>query len=210
MALSDILYLKLSKSTEVDVKAVTLGDVAKMECTNNTIVNKLKTIKILQIPNDRDTRFVISVMKVIELIHKEYPSLEINNIGEIDFVVELKSDKDKRNPWEWIKVAFVCFIVFFGSAFAIMTFNVDASVDKLFGSIYEQIMGSESSGFTIIEIMYAVGILTGIVVFYNHFGRKKITRDPTPIEVEMRTYEKEINDTLIEGVNRRSEHIDVD
>ena len=51
--------------------------------------------------------------------------------------------------------------------------------------------------YKIIEIMYAVGLAVGIIVFYNHFAGKRITADPTPLEVQMDKYNTEINDALI-------------
>ena len=208
--MSDILYLKIGKSIEVDSKSITLGDVASMECVNSNIVNKLKTIKILQIPEGRQTRFVVSVLKIIELIHKEYPALEINNMGETDFVVELKSTTSTSNVRDYIKTGIICLILLCGGAFAIMSFNNDIALDKLFSSIFKQITGNKSDGFTILELMYSIGIFLGIAIFYNHFGPKKVSKDPTPLEVEMRLYENDINTTLVDGVNRRSAHIDVD
>ena len=55
-----------------------------------------------------------------------------------------------------------------------------------------------------------MGIAVGIIVFYNHFGGKRITKDPTPIEVQMRLYEDDVNTTLVEGCNRKETSIDVD
>lgn len=49
----------------------------------------------------------------------------------------------------------------------------------------------------------------GIIVFFNHIGGRRITKDPTPIEVEMRVYEKDVNDALIETADREGKTIDV-
>lgn len=46
-----------------------------------------------------------------------------------------------------------------------MAFNNDVDVDKLFGSIYYWMTGKQSSGFTILEVSYSVGITIGILVF---------------------------------------------
>ena len=42
----------------------------------------------------------------------------------------------------------------------------------------------------------------GIILFYNHIGKRRITKDPTPIEVEMRLYEKDVNETIIDNAAR--------
>ena len=81
---------------------------------------------------------------------------------------------------------------------------------SVFQQVYELMTGQPSDGFTMLEITYSIGIAVGIIVFYNHFGGKKITKDPTPMEVEMRQYENDVNTTLIDGCNRKETSIDVD
>ena len=47
--MSDILYLKTERNSQVDHIDVRLGDVAKLECVNSSIKNRLKTMKLLKI-----------------------------------------------------------------------------------------------------------------------------------------------------------------
>ena len=56
---------------------------------------------------------------------------------------------------------------------------------------------------------YSVGITVGILVFFNHFGKKRFTVDPTPMEVQMRLYENDIQTTLVEDASRREQELDV-
>ncbi len=204
--MSDVLYIKIGKNTQVSKKDVRLGDVAQMQCADIDKVNRLKTVKLLEIPDDKHNRQVVSIMQVMELILKEYPSLQINNIGETDFVVTYKVEKNIPKCFVVLKIVFVCAILFFGSAFSIMAFNEDAGVTDMFKQIYLLITGTESDGFTVIEFTYSIGLAVGIIIFYNHFGKAKITKDPTPIEVEMRTYEDEINNVLVEVADRQQAH----
>ena len=90
-----------------------------------------------------------------------------------------------------------------------MTFNNDVSVSDVFKELYLVVMGTESTGFTILEIAYSVGLALGIIVFFNHFAVVKLNTDPTPIEVEMRLYEDNINKTLIQNDGRKESGIDV-
>ena len=203
------MYIKLSQSVEVTNADVTLNEVAKLECSNKNILNRIKTLKILSMPGKPGERFIVSIMKVIEMIDKEYPGIQISNIGETDCVVEYGKGKPANNFLEILKVIFVCLIIFFGAAFAIMSFNNDVAAGEMFSQIYTQIMGEEKESFSIIELTYALGLGTGIIIFYNHFGPKKLSKDPTPIEVEMRLYENEINTTLIDGHNRNDGNIEV-
>ncbi len=208
--MSTVLYLKIDQNIEVDHVDVRLGDVAKLECTDAAVRNRLKTLKILKIQAEKSNRYVFSVLKIVELIHEIYPDLEIQNMGESDFIVDYESSEYARDRWSFLKVVLVCVTVFIGSAFSIMTFNNDVGVTQVFSQVYQLVMGQASDGFTMLEAMYSVGIAVGILVFYNHVGGKRITKDPTPMEVEMRQYEDDVNMTLIEGCNRKETSIDVD
>lgn len=45
--------------------------------------------------------------------------------------------------------------------------------------------------------------------FFNHFGKRRFSVDPTPIEVEMRLYENDLQTTLIENISRKEQELDV-
>ena len=97
-------------------------------------------------------------------------------------------------------------MTFFGGAFSIMTFNTDVDTAGLFMKVYEQITGRVSNGKTILELSYSIGIGLGVVFFFNHFGKWKITEDPTPMEVEMREYEDQVDLTILEMERRKEEN----
>lgn len=206
--MSDILYLKAERDIKVVEKGVTINDVAKMECTNSAILNRIKEIKILNLDEKQDSKYVVSVLKIIELIHEINPELEINNIGETDFIIEYVGKK-KNKIVEFVKIGMVCALLFIGAAFTIMTFNNDVAVEKLFAQFYEIIMNEEKSGFTMLEMSYSIGLGVGILVFYNHIIGKRINTDPTPIQVEMRLYEEDVNTALVKNYTREDKRIDV-
>lgn len=207
----ETLYLKGERDVEVTKKEVTLGDILSFECSNKTVIPKIKTMKILKIQDNekKQQRFVISILKIIACIHEQYPNLEIQNLGETDIIITYEMQK---TPGKWmhiLKTAFIVILTFCGSAFAIMAFNNDISANKLFSQIYEAMTGMKSDGFTMLEVSYSVGIVIGILVFFNHFGKKRFTVDPTPLEVQMRLYENDIQTTLVEDASRRKEELDV-
>ena len=90
----------------------------------------------------------------------------------------------------------------FGAAFAIMTINNDVDLTKVLGQIHYVVPGEASDGFTILELSYSLGLAAGIAIFFNHFSRWKLNTDPTPLEVEMRLYEDNINRTVISNHGR--------
>ena len=205
---NETLYLKIEQNTIVYDRHVVLNDIAKMECTNEAVLRQLKQKKIYSFTNQKDEKKEKNQMQVFS--HEDYPSLTISNEGESDFIIEYIPNPEKPKVMNTIKTVLLCIIIFFGSAFTIMAFNNDVDVSKLFGQIYELVIGKESNGFTILEIMYSVGLVVGILIFFNHFGKKRFTVDPTPMEVQMRQYENDIQTTLVEDAARRKKEIDLE
>ena len=212
---SETLYLKIDQNTIVMDRHVTLGDIAKMECTDASIVRQLKQKKIYTFAEPMSKRKqknqmkVFSILKMIELIHEEYPNVDVSNEGEKDFIIEYIPNLNKPKVINTIKTAALFVIIFFGAAFSIMAFNNDVAVGDVFAKFYYQVMGTPSDGVTEMELCYSIGLAIGITLFFNHVGKKKITPDPTPMQVEMRKYEKDIDTTFIENAERKGHSIDV-
>lgn len=205
----ETLYIKGDRDVELTNPDVKLGDIVSMECSNQEIIPKVKTIRLFKIPQQGEHRYVVSVLKIIACIHEQYPGIDVQNLGETDIIITYEQQKGKGKIFHIVKTAVVSVLVFAGAVFSIMTFNNDVDVPDLFTQIYEYTMGTKSNGFTILEISYSVGISIGILTFFNHLGKKRFTVDPTPLEVQMRTYENEIQTALIETASRKGEELDV-
>lgn len=205
----ETIYIKGEQNVEVQHPDVTLGDIVQFECSNPEVLPKLRTLKIMKFQEEKGHRCVISILKIMECIHKQYPAYDLQNVGEADIIVTYEKQKKENVVLHWLKVLSVVAITFAGAAFSIMTFNNDVNTTTLFGQIYELVMGSPTDGFTVLEFMYCVGLIVGILIFFNHFGGNKFDVDPTPLEVEMRLYENDIQTTLIENYSRKGQELDV-
>lgn len=209
---SQTIYLKIEQNVLVHNKSVTLGDIAKIECTDVGILRKLRQKKVYTftgMSKKKNQLQVFSILKIIRLIHEEYPNVYVQNEGEADFIIEYVPRPNPPMAASVIKTIVLCVLIFFGSAFTIMAFNNDVGVSDVFARFYQQVMGVSTDGFTEIEVFYSIGMAVGILVFFNHAGRKKITHDPTPIQVEMRKYEQDIDTTFIENSSRGGKSVDV-
>jgi len=200
-------YVKASGNCIVYNKNITLGDVLKVECTNIGILRTIKQMELYQFNHEHSV--VFSILKVIEIIHQDYPNLVVVNCGEADFIVEYQKSTVKSALWEKMKLALIATIVFFGSAFTIITFHIDVGIQKTFSRFYEQLMGAEKPAVTELEISYSIGLALGIIVFFNHFSKKKLTKDPTPIEVEMKKYNQDLINTKVAESDEKGHTIDV-
>ena len=209
--MEEILYIKISQNIPVKNRTITFQDIATLYCNNKKIVQTLKKEIFYTLPKDCQQKTAFTINKVYERIHKIYPDITIENEGESDFIIDLEiaDKKEEKKIMEYVKTALVGIVIFIGAAFTIMTFNEDVSVGRIFDKVYAWVMGSEKQGGSIIEIGYALGLPLGILVFYNHFNRKKIKNDPTPLQVEMHTYEEQVNKALIKASAREGHTIDV-
>lgn len=206
----DTLYIRVSQNNLVNNKSVYLKDVANIYSTNKAMVKKLERTLIYKIKEDKKSFYCFSVFVLFQEIDKLYPEVDIRNIGNTEFIIEYEPPKKTIKILEFLKVAFVGAIIFIGAGFTIMTFNVDVGIVDLFDLVYELILGKEKTGGTILEISYAVGLPVGIMVFFNHFSKAKMNIDPTPMEVQIRIYEENLDKTIIENANRKDELIDTD
>lgn len=203
------IYLKMSAKVKLQKDLIRIGDLGKIYCEETTVASKIKTLPIYRFQPSDHNRCVIGVLKVIELIHKEYPNYSIDIVGETECIAEQITEKSKSVLWDYIKIALVSAICFFGTMYTIMSYHNEISLINLFEDIYTMATGKETDGFTALEASYSIGLSLGIIIFYNHIGKRKLTPDPSPVTVEMRTYEDDVNTSIVELANREEKTIDV-
>lgn len=203
-----IIYLKCSMDVEVQCEDVFLKDVASVECEDKMVLAKCRAIKVCRF-QEGQRRIVVSAIKLIQLICRECPGVLVQSVGETDVLIERIEVNRKKGPLIWIKIAAVSLVCFFGTASTLVAYNSDVAVRDIFAEAYEVFLGKVPGPVNVLEITYTIGLALGIIVFYNHIGKRQITTDPTPIEVSMRNYERDVNTALIETADREGVEEDV-
>jgi len=201
----DIYIKPKKKATLSDQPAILIQDVAEIVAATD-IAKKIRKMKLVDIGHDAEQKknYLVSVTDIIKTIKKTYPDYTVNNVGEMDTLVQYAVKKSHDRPWlKWLRIAFVVAVLFVGSSTAIMSFHTDGQMPKIFENYYRMFYGETKSNPLIVNIPYSIGVAVGIIVFYNHFMGKKITDDPTPIEVEMELYENDVTDTVVEVLSQR-------
>ena len=179
------LYIKASQSKQVTNKRIILSDVLDIISLDNDAVKRAGDIVLHTVKGDRNEKVIFSITKVINMIQKECPAFSIVNIGEPDFVVEYKIPVKPNPAWEYTKLAITCI-----------------SVGDVFDDFYKIVKGVDKNSGSILEISYSIGIPIGILCFYNHFKSDKVHDDPTPVHIEMRKYEEDMNKAIIKDADR--------
>ncbi len=203
------VYIKCDRNVEVQTPDVYLKDLGSLRCADSVVSAKLKALKIHYFSKEAPKRTVFSVLKLIELMEETCPGITVEVVGETDVLVELVKVNKHKKWQQWPKVVLVSLVSFAGTAFTIMAYHNDSGINDMFTEVYRICMNREPGGINVLEISYSIGLAAGIILFFNHIGGRRITKDPTPIEVAMRNYEKDVDNALIETAGREGKEIDV-
>ena len=196
------IYIKPFKKVSLsEVKSVYLKNVSEVYAPSE-ILKRVKNNKIMGMKEEEQKNYLISIIDIIHATDKATPGHTINNGGEMDTVLEYSPKKEKNKSFvKTLKVIAVTIILLAGSSTAIMSFHSDAQMSKVFENYYYIFFNERIENPMILDIPYSIGLAVGIIVFFNHFIGRKITTDPTPIEVEMSTYESNVTDNIIDTLN---------
>lgn len=193
-----VLYVKLTETASVREKEIRLGQVAELWCPSKKTQTYWEGLVLQTVEPGEKKRYVWSALDILERIQHEDENVDVRFLGAEDVVVDCRRTPDKSSLWCRLQTAAVGLVAFVGGGFAIMTFNSDVDVGTIFGEIYQRAMHEASSGRTILEASYSLGLFLGIVLFFNHLAGWKLTEDPTPLEVQMRQYEKNVAEAIVD------------
>ena len=190
--MSETVYIKTDKNIEVSKRMVLIGDVADIYCNDKKMENDIKHICLIildevGVNKIKKKRVCLSFMDIVKAVAKKYPDADVNNLGENDFIVDYILEKKHSKFLQGLLIAFVAAFTFVGSMYAIMAYNNDVSTNEIFEKVYEIFGADNAQEVKLLEI-----------IFYNHFAGVRLSGEPTPIEVEMDKYEKDVDDTLID------------
>ena len=201
------VYIKPELSCIVSHKKITVADVCQVYATEEKLAKQVRHVPLLQIGKQEKQKISLSSLYLIRHIMDDVPGITVVNLGVSDFIIEYKPPAPEKKWQDYLKAVIVGIIVFFGSAFTIMTFNEDANLTLIFARVYESVRGT-SQGNGWLEVSYSVGLPLGILLFFNHFASAKLSSDPTPLQIQMRQYEQQEDTTIIENAARKGERLE--
>ena len=207
--MADIVYLKLSESCLADKKKVKVKDVAKVLSANADLKFGVEKLELMSFSGSKEQQ-VISVMYILQLIHQSFPDCAVMPLGATEVVVYYRTYDTGDKAKQILKFVLICFVAFFGAGFSIMSYNSDVNMVGQLDVMKNIFVGQTEKEYPVAGIAYSLGLFIGIIIFFNHGARKKFTDDPTPLQVQMRQYEQEVNQTVITESERKKAVRDVD
>ncbi|MEH6995200.1 stage V sporulation protein AA, partial [Neobacillus drentensis] len=120
---------------------VYLLDIAQI-IAPETVIPELKNLMVHQVSIRDKNIIIIDVMKVIRMISNLIEDVEVQTIGPAQTIVEVMFKKKQMSTPIFI---LIWFLLFFGSAMAIMNFHDDVSMRSVQEKLYKIITGVEDS-----------------------------------------------------------------
>ena len=208
-SLKQDVYICLDEHVQTYKKSVYLKEMAHIYCTDSKVKDEVENSLIFSFDDKYGKKEVLSILYVYRKINENIKDEVIfYSIGATDCLVELVKTHKKNQSIEYIKVLFVSFVLFFGSAFSIMTYDQDAGVADVFATMYAMFHLTDSK-YKIIELGYSIGVGLGVIVFFHHF-EKRSERTPTAMEIQMNKYEKDMVEAYVKASERQGESVEVD
>lgn len=190
------IYIQLKNRVTVPKgKGVMLRDVAFL-ITEPEWREPLYSLLLLQPEQSDGNLILIDLLTVIPRIHELLPHADIQPIGEGRTIVQIEGPATANKPSIALFVL-VWLLLFFGSALTIMNFHADVSMQEVQIRIVEMLTGRRDEHPYVFQIAYSLGIGLGMVIFFNHLFKKKWNEEPTPLEVEMFLYQKNIDHYVV-------------
>jgi stage V sporulation protein AA len=150
----------------------------------------LQELPIYQPSEEDNNIIIIDVMMVIRKITDVLQAIEVQTIGPTQSIVEVVYKKKGVSTPFFI---LIWFLLFFGSALAIMYFHEDVSMQETQQRLYTIITGKVVEKPLLFQIPYSIGLGLGMILFFNHVFRKRLNEEPSPLEVEMFNYQQDLD-----------------
>lgn len=196
------ILLNTKYSVDVD-QNILIKNIGTVYCNNRSIQSKIENLKICKSKKEENWDFIDST-QIIEKISQYDPQLNVNILGATEVLIEIKSKARDEKTLQFLKVLFVCIILFFGAGIAIVNFYEDVNMIASLSKIYYTFTGIKDNKPLILTIPYSIGLGIGVMTFFNRVlsSSKRRKKEPGPMELELYLYDKDMEDYILNDIKK--------
>jgi stage V sporulation protein AA len=185
-----LVYLRMKRKITARVgESITIEDVAYV-AAEETLKKDIQTTKIYHVKHTDKQYAVIDSFKIIHLLQQIYPNMDCNHLGFSETIVHIEQ---KKHQMVILKLCLAWAILFVGTAMTIMNFHYDVNMQEVQQKLHLIFTGQESMFPLWIQIPYSIGLGIGMVLFLNHWFKRRFNEEPSPLEVELFTYQQDLD-----------------
>lgn len=183
------VYVRMRKRIKAKQnEEIKLSDIAFVQA-EESIKEKFETTPIHTISKKDGEYLVIEGFILLSILHKIFPEIDFELIGPTETIIEVESRTFKPSI---ILVIVVWIVLFIGTAMSIMNFHFDVSMPEVHQTIHYIFTGEKTEQPLWLQIPYSIGLGIGMILFLNHWFKKRINEEPSPLEIELFKYEQDI------------------
>lgn len=189
-----VIYVRLKRKTTVSNNArIRVSDIARLSGVDRALTEQLKSVVIYEVTHADREYAVIDSIQLLDMLHHNFPIVEWEMIGFTETVLHIKQPLKK-----WLSVKFILawLILFVGTAMTIMNFHYDVNMAEVHQKIHYLFTGDEVRHPLWLQIPYSFGLGMGMILFLNHWFKKRFNEEPSPLELELFTYEQKVDQYL--------------
>ncbi|RFU69169.1 stage V sporulation protein AA [Bacillus sp. V59.32b] len=199
--MENLVYVRMRHRVQArQDQVVKMRDIAKI-LGPKSIVRELEEKDVLKVTAEDKNIIIVDLVQLIRGIQELEEDVEIQAVGPAQTIIEVIYEKKKVS---WPLFVSVWLLLFIGAAITIMNFHVDVSMQTVHQNLFKIITGREDSKPLLIQIPYSIGLGLGMILFFNHFFRKRFNEEPSPLEVEMFNYQQDLDQYVIMNENKES------
>lgn len=201
-----VIYTRMRNRVHVKInQKVRIKDVAKIIGPEELIL-KIEEALLLTVSSEDKNIIIIDLAQLIMAIQAIDPHIEVETFGPSQTIIEVIYSKKKMS---FITFVVIWFLLFIGGGITIMNFHVDVSMSEVHQKLFTLITGRVDEKPLLIQIPYSFGLGIGMILFFNHFFKKRFNEEPSPLEVEMFNYQQDLDRYVIMNENNESvRHLD--
>ncbi|WP_342602211.1 stage V sporulation protein AA [Peribacillus sp. FSL E2-0159] len=196
-----VVYIRMRNRVQVKGnQTVRIKDIARI-IGPEEVITTIEEIILLTVKKEDKNIIVIDLAQVIMAIRKMDQTIEVETFGPSQTIIEIILSKKKMS---YLTFALVWFLLFVGGGMTIMNFHVDVSMGEVHQKIFTIITGKVEDKPLLIQIPYSFGLGIGMILFFNHFFKKRFNEEPSPLEVEMFNYQQDLDRYVIMNENKEN------
>lgn len=185
-----LVYLRMKKTINVEkLQYIKLKHIAFVSAPSD-IKKQLEETDIYRITKKDNNIVIIDSFLIIDHLSHAWSNLEFQLLGPGQSIIRVKESKKQASI---LIVAFVWLLLFVGTAMTIMNFHYDVSMQEVQQKLHYLLTGEHNDYPLWIQIPYSLGLGIGMLLYFNHWFKKRFNEEPSPLEVEIFNYQQDLD-----------------
>lgn len=188
-----LVYLRMKRRMKVSLHTkIRVRDIAYVS-TIEKWKKSIEALELYEVTKADKEYVVIDCFTLIDGLQRIFPDIECQNLGLTETIIHIEQPKIKAS---FFRLCFVWLVLFIGTAMTIMNFHYDVSMQEVQQKLHYLFTGEQEEYPLWLQVPYSFGLGIGMVLFLNHWFKKRLNEEPSPLEIELFTYQQNLDNYI--------------